>query len=132
MIECFAVHLFQHFGWKAVVGIVVANALYFLLFRRELAALAPAAADDAADDAADAGAIPFSITVTHLGFIVWTVVMSHYPPLVIAGFLFFLAFTQGTGRHQHAIGRFQMDIAGPLLQFPIVPLNSNQHQPKHI
>ena len=98
--------MLTHFGWKAVAGIVVANALYFLLFRRELAALAPSAADDAADG----GAIPLSITVTHLGFIVWTVVMSHYPPLVIAGFLFFLAFTQGTGRHQHAIG-----LRGPLL-----------------
>ena len=98
--------MLTHFGWKAVAGIVVANALYFLHFRRELAALAPAAADDVADD----GAIPWSITATHIGFIVWTVVMSHYPPLVIAGFLFFLAFTEGTERHQHAIG-----LRGPLL-----------------
>ncbi len=98
--------MLTHFGWKAVCGIAVANTIYFLLFRRELAALTPAAAD--AD--ADSGAIPLSITATHLGFIVWTVVMSHHPPLVIAGFLFFLAFTEGTERHQHAIG-----LRGPLL-----------------
>ena len=98
--------MFTHFGWKAVVGIAVANTLYFLHFRRELTALAP----DAVSEAADGGAIPFHITAAHLGFIVWTVVMSPYPPLVIAGFLFFLAFTEATARHQHAVA-----LRGPLL-----------------
>ena len=98
--------MLAHFGWKAVAGIVVANALYFLHFRRELAALAP----DAVSEAADGGAIPFHITAVHLGFIVWTVAMSHYPPLVIAGFLFFRAFTEGTERHQHPLA-----LRGPLL-----------------
>ena len=98
--------MLTHFGWKAVAGIVVANAGYFLRFRRELAALAP----DAVSEAADGRAIPFSITAVHLGFIVWTVVMSHHPPLVIAGFLFFLAFTEGTERHQHTIR-----LRGPML-----------------
>lgn len=32
-------HMFTHFGWKAVLGILVANGLYFLFFRRELAEL---------------------------------------------------------------------------------------------
>jgi hypothetical protein len=32
-------HMLLHFGWKAAVGIVVSNGLYFALFRRELAAL---------------------------------------------------------------------------------------------
>ena len=30
-------HMFTHFGWKAVLGILLANGLYFLLFRKELA-----------------------------------------------------------------------------------------------
>ena len=94
------------FRSKAVAGIAVANAVYFLRFRRALAALTPAA--PGAD--ADGSAIPFSITAVHLGFIVWTVVMSHYPPLVITGLLFFLAFTEGTERHQHALS-----LRGPLL-----------------
>ena len=98
--------MLSHFGWKAVVGIGVANAIYFLHFRRELAALSP----DAVSEAADGGAIPFHITAAHLGFIVWTVVMSHYPPMVIAGFLFFLAFTEATERHQHAVA-----LRGPML-----------------
>ncbi len=98
--------MFTHFGWKAVAGIAAANALYFLRFRRELLALTPAGPD--ADD--DGSPVPFSITAVHLGFIGWTVAMSHYPPLVIAGLLFFLAFTEGTERHQHAL-----NLRGPLL-----------------
>ena len=98
--------MLTHFGWKAVIGILVANAIYFLRFRRELAALVP----DAVGAAADGGAIPFCITAAHLGFIVWTVMMSHHPPLVIAGFLFFIAFTEATERHQHAVA-----LRGPML-----------------
>ncbi len=32
-------HMLTHFGWKAVLGMVLANGLYFLAFRRELARL---------------------------------------------------------------------------------------------
>ncbi len=32
-------HMLLHFGWKAAVGIVISNGLYFALFRRELMAL---------------------------------------------------------------------------------------------
>lgn len=32
-------HMLLHFGWKAVVAIILSNALYFMLFRRELAGL---------------------------------------------------------------------------------------------
>ena len=40
----------------------------------------------------------------------WTVAFSHYPPLFIGGFLFFLAFSQATGHHQG-----KMDLRGPML-----------------
>jgi hypothetical protein len=32
-------HMLTHFGWKAEIGILISNALYFLVFRRELAKL---------------------------------------------------------------------------------------------
>lgn len=32
-------HMFTHFGWKAILGILVANGLYFLIFRKELSEL---------------------------------------------------------------------------------------------
>ncbi len=32
-------HMITHFGWKAVLGILISNGLYFLVFRRELSSL---------------------------------------------------------------------------------------------
>jgi hypothetical protein len=99
-------HMLGNFGWKAAVGIVAANALYFLKFRRELSSLKPAETASAAAEPP----VPLDITLTHLGFIAWTVVTSHYPPLVVIGFLFFLAFVQATERHQDTT-----QIRGPML-----------------
>ena len=31
-----SVHMFTHFGWKAVIGILFANGIYYLFFRKEL------------------------------------------------------------------------------------------------
>ncbi len=36
------VHMLTHFGWKALLGILAANGLYFFLFRKEMAGLAHA------------------------------------------------------------------------------------------
>jgi len=36
--------MLTNFGWKAVLGILVANAIYYLRFRRELAVVAGAVA----------------------------------------------------------------------------------------
>ncbi len=32
-------HMLAHFGWKAIVGILISNGLYFLMFRKEIARL---------------------------------------------------------------------------------------------
>lgn len=99
-------HMITHFGWKACAGIVAANAVYFLKFRGELTRLtAPKEAGKA-----ERRPVPGWITAVHLGFIAWTVATSHYPALVILGFLFFLAFTEATGRNQS-----QLNIRSPLL-----------------
>ena len=99
-------HMLTNFGWKAAIGIVLANALHFLVFRREFAQLAtvPIAAPPVERR------VPALITLTHLCFIAWTVLTSHYPPLVVLGFLFFLAFVEATERHQDPIL-----LRGPLL-----------------
>ncbi len=105
--------MFTHFGWKAVVGIIVATVLTFLAFRRELAAL-ESARRAAAPRGATAGSadapIPAWITAVQLAFMGFTVFVAHYPPLFIAGFLFFLAFSQATAHHQGAL-----DLKAPLL-----------------
>jgi putative Na+/H+ antiporter len=98
-------HMFEHFGGKSVVGIVVANALYFTWFRKELLGLkaAPAAASEERE-------VPVVVTAVHLLFIAWAVLTAHYPAMVVIGFLFFLAFVEATRAHQRAI-RFR----GPML-----------------
>jgi len=90
-------YMFMHFGWKAVAGILVANAVYLAAFRRELGALrAPAPTTVARPEAP----VPVWITAVHVCFLGFTVWMAHYPALFIGGFLFFLAFAQATAHHQ--------------------------------
>ena len=59
------------FGWKALLGIVVATALYWAWFRGELATLRPPA------PRAARSRVPAWIIAVHLGFLVWTVLVSH-------------------------------------------------------
>ena len=92
-------YMFMKFGWKAVLGILAANALFLAVFRKELLAMR------SRDDTADEGGrpVPPFITIIHLLAIVWTVLNAHYPALVLFGLLFFLAFVVATERHQSAI-----------------------------
>lgn len=94
--------MFTHFGWKAMAGIVVANLVYMVAYRKEFVALK----EKAKALAANAGSgmqeepIPAWVTAVVLGFMAWTVATLHHPPLFIGGFLFFLAFVQATDTHQ--------------------------------
>jgi len=103
--------MFLNFGWKALIGIIVATAIYYAVFRRELQALDETRrlAAQNAKTQPDAP-VPAWITVVQLSFMAFTVWVAHYPPLFIGAFLFFLAFAQSTAHHQ---GRF--DLKAPLL-----------------
>jgi hypothetical protein len=92
--------MFEHFGWRAVTASTFSTLVYWVIFRRELAALQPA------PDAAvrrQRPAPPVWITVVHLGFLAFTVWQAHHMAMFVAGFLFFLAFAQATGHHQNPI-----------------------------
>ena len=101
--------MLTHFGFRAVISIVVSTATYFLLFRRELRAMASLAAVpdiEQPDDEAGAHAllpVPGWVTAVHLGFIAWTVFNAHYPALFVGGFLFFLGFARATAPYQGRI-----------------------------
>jgi hypothetical protein len=109
----------SHFGWRAMVAIVASNVLYFLLFRKELGALArrPPQPDVMPADTRDNGtpAVPVTpvalwVTVVHILFMAWTVFNAHYPALFIGGFLFFLGFAKATAEYQSRV-----DLRGPML-----------------
>jgi Na+/H+ antiporter NhaD/arsenite permease-like protein len=96
------VHMLTHFGWKAVIGIVLSNSLYLAVFRREFARLAANVPDDEQNQE-ERRPIPWGITGIHVLFLCWVVANAHYPVLVILGLLFFLAFVSATRLNQHAI-----------------------------
>ncbi len=98
--------MFTHFGWKAVVGIFVANAIYFAAFRREFerVALSASRISDLSEKWSDrTDPVPAPVTIVHLFFLAWTVFNAHTPSLFIGGFLFFLAFTTATEHHQNPL-----------------------------
>jgi hypothetical protein len=92
-------HMASHFGWKAAVGIVIANLVYALFFRREFAELRSRAGAPG-DRGGEAAAVPAWITTVHLVLLALVVWWSHTPPLFIGFFLVFLAFQQATAPHQ--------------------------------
>jgi hypothetical protein len=110
--------MLEHFGWRAVVAVVVSTLGGYILFRRQLRDLSrrpPAPAIEQASAEHDPSSepalpIPAWVTAVHLAFMAWTVVNSHYPTLLIGGFLFFLGFSTVTTAYQGRI-----DLRAPML-----------------
>jgi hypothetical protein len=108
-------HMLTAFGWKALVGIVLANFAYFFWFKKELKALGepcPPLDVELIHERAghESDPVPLWITTVHILFLGWTVANNHYPVLFIGGFLFYLAFTQATQQHQ-----FDLQLRSPML-----------------
>jgi hypothetical protein len=106
-----------HFGWRAVLAILVSTLAYYLLFRRELTALASRPALPDVDEPEEAAAardgllpVPGWLTAMHMGFMAWTVFTAHYPALFLGGFLIFLGCARATSAYQSRI-----ELKGPLL-----------------
>ncbi len=108
--------MFEHFGWKSVIGILVSSTFYLMAFRKDLHQLS-----DRADGREDGvvqtstwlereNPVPGWVTCVHLFFLAWTVYTAHYPVLFIGGFLFFTAFSTATGHHQNPVS-----LRGPML-----------------
>ena len=89
-----------HFGWKALVGIIIANTCGALVFWRQFKQLSEQHTLHAAD--ADEP-IPAWIICVHILFMLWTVSNAYYPPLFVGTFLFFFAFYQATRAHQQPL-----------------------------
>ena len=91
--------MMANFGWKAALGIVSANLLAFLVFRRELLSLR----DPDEDSGGRNPGVPIWIVAVHLLFIGFVVYASHYPAVVVLTFMLFQAFVMATERNQDLI-----------------------------
>jgi hypothetical protein len=98
-------YMFTHFGWRAVVGVVIATAVYYFIFRKNFASMKDRASELAAAKTVESEPepAPIWIILVHLAFVAWTVLTLHHPAFFIAGFLFFIAFTMATHHHQYDI-----------------------------
>ena len=97
--------MLTHFGWKALIGILISTAAYFVFFKGSFAPLEEqrVKALKQSSNAVAPDPVPFWVTAVHLIFMVWTVMNAHYPALFIGGFLFFIAFMTTTPQHQNQL-----------------------------
>jgi hypothetical protein len=108
-----------HFGWRSALAIAVSTALYYSVFRGEMAGLAGRTPspdvdkpeDEGPDSAAEALLpVPLWLTALHVAFMGWTVLNSHYPALFLSGFLIFIGLAKATAIYQSRI-----ELKAPLL-----------------
>ncbi|CAM8635127.1 Putative Na+/H+ antiporter [Comamonadaceae bacterium] len=84
------------FGWKAAIAVVFNAGVAMLIFREQLAHMA-------AKPSVKPVAVPFSVVMVHLCFLVLVVVFAHHPVLFMGLFLFFMGFTTAYQRHQNPL-----------------------------
>ena len=122
-----------NFGWKAALGILISNLLYYMVFRGQFAKMGKQDEVSASADfdtpevqtlkpgrmsheefeamwAERETSIPWWITLVHLFFLAWTVFNAHYPVMFISGLLFFLGFMSLTATHQNKV-----ELRGPIM-----------------
>ena len=104
-----------HFGWRAVIAIVVSTVTYYAIFRAELASLAARPTTPDVDEPEDRRAIslepvPWWLTLTHMSFMAWTVLTAHYPALFLGAFLIFIGLVRATAAYQSHV-----ELKAPLL-----------------
>lgn len=91
------------FGWKAALGIILSNGLYYTLFKDDLKLLEKKRISLLSIEEKECERerkIPFWITLINLTFMAWTVVHGHYPVIFIGSFLLFLGFQRATLYYQ--------------------------------
>lgn len=106
--------VFMTFGWKAIVGLLIANATYFLIFRgdfRRLRSEAPAKERGRfLNREPGEEPIPLWIIVCHVLVLVGIVLNAHTEIVFIGIFMLFLGFHQATRPHQ-----WPLNLKPPLL-----------------
>jgi hypothetical protein len=85
--------MLTHFGWHAVVAVLINALVVTAIFRDELAALKPPAV-------ADLQPLPWWVGAVHLLFLLGVVLAAHHPAVFMGLLLFFLGFASAFPRYQ--------------------------------
>lgn len=95
-------YMVRNFGWKAVIGIILANLVYYLFFRLEFEKLEEKKQNrhKGIEKIDKNKKIPTWISMVHLAFLAWMVVNSQYVAIFVGSLLLFLGFYQATLPYQ--------------------------------
>lgn len=83
-----------HFGWKAVIAVLINATAVTLVLRRHLDDAEPASPEDRERR------IPALVSTIHLAFLATVVAFAHHPVIFLGLFLLFLGFSQAYARYQ--------------------------------
>jgi hypothetical protein len=84
----------SHFGWKAVVAVVINATVITFMVRRHLSDALPTVHD------ANVQCVPRLVSTIHLAFLAAVVAFAHHPVIFLGLFLLFMGFTQAYARYQ--------------------------------
>nr|WP_315252344.1 putative Na+/H+ antiporter [uncultured Duganella sp.] len=87
-------YMATHFGWKAVIAVIINASVISFMLRKHVRAPANASTG------ADAPPVPLAVTLIHLAFLAAVVVLGHHPVLFLGIFMLFLGFTSAYQRYQ--------------------------------
>lgn len=88
-------HMFQHFGWRAIISCAVSTAAVVFWFRKELATLPVMTGDPRP--------IPAWLTALHLASLALVVVFAHSPDVCFGVFMMFLGMVKATHEYQDSL-----------------------------
>ena len=91
--------MFTHFGWKAIVGILLANGVYYAWFREEFKKLA-LKREPLGEEGRRPQEPPLWLSCVHILFLIWLIANSHTPLIAAGSFVLFMGFYRGTAPYQ--------------------------------
>ena len=102
-------YMFAHFGWKALLGIVLANLTYYGFFKEEFKKMAVVKKHhfELVDLPLET---PLWISWVHILFLIWLIYNGQTPLIAAGSFILFLGFYRATVPYQS-----YMDLRQPLL-----------------
>jgi hypothetical protein len=86
--------MFQTFGWRALLGILICNATIFTLFKKDFESLQQKRPEHQERN------VPFFVTLVHILMLIWIAINQQNTVVVLGSFVIFLGFIESTRKYQ--------------------------------